>query len=152
QRLENLERHLGVRRTLHVDADEEAGRLSPIEHAAHVVDARRAIDRQSELRQLERDVAADAALDHLLHDVEVLARRGVGPWERVAALAEVVHRDEQTALLDGPRRLDGFTRGLSRDKASREARGTPHAVPRRERLERLDESEKVKKSLRRAVE
>ena len=59
-RLEDLQRDVGVRRVLHVDAHEEAVLGRRIEDAAQVVDAGRAIDVEAELRQLERHVALDA--------------------------------------------------------------------------------------------
>ena len=62
QRLEDLERHLGVRRVLHVDAHEEPGRLGALEDLAQVVDGARLVDVEPELRQLQRDVALDARL------------------------------------------------------------------------------------------
>ena len=60
QRLEDLERDVGVRRVLHVDAHEEAGRLGALEDLAQVVDGARLVDVEPELRQLQRDVALDA--------------------------------------------------------------------------------------------
>ena len=62
QRLEDLERDVGVRRALHVDAHEEPGRLGALENLAQVVDRARLVDVEPELRELQRDVAPDAGL------------------------------------------------------------------------------------------
>ena len=81
ERLEDLERHFGVRRALHVDADEEA-RRRPLENPAQVVDRAGAVDVEAELGELQREVAADAGLDDRVDDAQVIARRGVGFGER----------------------------------------------------------------------
>ena len=65
QRLEDLERRIRVRRALHVDAHEEA--VGGVKNPSHVVDRRRPIDGQSELRELERQVALDAGAGHGLN-------------------------------------------------------------------------------------
>ena len=57
-----VERHVGVRRALHVDAHEEPVRVGRLEDAAQVVDGRGAVDVEAELRELQRDVALDAGL------------------------------------------------------------------------------------------
>ena len=81
-----VERHLRIRRALHVDADEELVALGRLEDAAQIVDAGGAIDVESELRQLERDVAADARRDDRRRSSQVLARRA-RRLRRVATLS-----------------------------------------------------------------
>ena len=70
-----LERRVGIRRVLHVDADEEAVRVGRLEDAPHVVDRGGAVDVEAELRQLERDVALDAGRDDLADDADVIGGR-----------------------------------------------------------------------------
>ena len=78
ERLEDLERDVGVARALHVDPHEKTGRLGELENLAQVVDRARAIDVEAELRQLQRDVALDARLDDGPDDVEIVAGGGDG--------------------------------------------------------------------------
>src|SRR5262249_4967398 len=52
QRLEDVERHLRVLRSLHVEPDEEAVRFGLVEYAPQVVDAAGAVDLEPELREL----------------------------------------------------------------------------------------------------
>ena len=73
QRVEDLERRVGVRRVLHVDAHEEPVRIGRLEDAAQVVDRGGPVDVEAELRQLERDVALDAGGDDRVDDLHVVA-------------------------------------------------------------------------------
>ena len=114
----------GVRRVLHVDADEELVRRRGVENAAQVVDAGRAVDVEAELRELERDVAADAGpLDLADH------RRGRRASRRAAsseadALAELVERHRRAAAARAARAASIASRDrLAGDEAAREAAG-----------------------------
>ena len=74
QRLEDFERHLRVRRALHVDADEKLVLPRRFEDASHVVNAGGAIDHQAQLRELQRDIAFDVGRDDVVDEPDVLAR------------------------------------------------------------------------------
>ena len=54
------------------------GGLGALEDLPQVVDRARPVDVEAELRQLQREVAADAGRDDRVDDREVVARRGVG--------------------------------------------------------------------------
>ena len=112
QRLEHLEGGVGVRRALHVDAHEEA--IGAVKNPSHVVDRRRPIDAQSELRELERQVAFDAGAGDRVDDPQVVEGGGVGLREAGDAFAEVIERLEQALRLDGSGGGDGFVDALRR--------------------------------------
>ena len=57
QRFEDLERDLGVRRVLHVDAHEEPC-VGAVENPPEIVDGGGAVDVEAELGELQRQVAA----------------------------------------------------------------------------------------------
>ena len=111
QRLEDVDRQLRVLRALHVDADEELVPLRRLEDAPQVVHAGGAVDRQAELRQLERDVALDAGGDDGLDELHVVARGGRGGLGRAHALAEVVERHAAGPgrAAPGPRSMASWT-------------------------------------------
>ena len=112
--LEHLEREIGVRRTLHVDSNEEAALGRRVEDAAEVVDAGRAIHVQAELREFQRDVASDAGMFDRGDRVEVAARGHGGLVRRGHALAEEVEGHHQALLFDLARGVDGFRRRFRR--------------------------------------
>src|SRR5207302_2364609 len=60
ERVEDLERHIGGGRTLHVDPDEESLGLGALEDLPQVVDGDRLVDVKTELGELQRDIAFDA--------------------------------------------------------------------------------------------
>src|SRR5205085_3401746 len=76
QCLEDVERDLREGRVLHVDTHEEPVALARVEDAAQIVDAGCAIDLETELRQLERQVALDARRNDRVHQSEIRAGRG----------------------------------------------------------------------------
>ncbi len=128
QRLEDVERHLGERRVLHVDPHEEVVAAGKVEDTAEVVGGRGPVDLQAELGELERDVPLDAGvedlLDHLLIFAGRLRRLGMGR----DALAEQVEADEHAARLDLARGFDGFVDAFPGNEPAREAGQAPHAV------------------------
>ncbi len=152
QCFEDIERHLRIRRALHVDADEEPRRIRPGEDLPDVVHRARAIDVEAELRQLERDVPADAGGDDRLADLAILARGGVGVRKAAHAFAQVIERDEQAACLHGASGVKGLGGRLAGDEPAREAPRPAHAVTRRECLEVLALGEQMEQSFRRAAE
>ena len=135
QRFEDVERHFGIGRALHVDADEEPRRVGPIEDFPQVVHRAGAVHVEAELRELERNVAADAGRDDRFADLAVLARRRIRLREAGDAFAEVVERVQQAACLHRAGRLDRLGRRLAGDEAAREARRPPHPVARRQLLQ-----------------
>ena len=152
-RLEDLQRHVGVGGALHVDAHEEPVLDSGIENAPQVVHAGGAIDVEAELRQLHRHVALDVGQGDRLQDLAVVARGLVRLLHRGDALAEIVERQEQAAAGERPHGGDGVLDRLSGDESAREsAAALRHAVARRETLQQVDSGEGVKKGLRRGVE
>ena len=122
-----------------------------IEDAAQVVDARRAVDVEPKLRQLQRHVAFDPRCTIVVEDAEVVARRQVGLGRGSRALAEVVERQEQAALGQALHGGDRFLDRLAGDEAAREP-ARRHPVAGRESLQQLNLREGVKKGLRRGVE
>ena len=128
QRLDDLERRLGVRGALHVDTDEEPGRLGAFEDLAHVVDGRRGIDIEPELGELERHVPLDAGLDHGVEQLDVLPRGGVGGFHGRDALPQQVEREQDMPLLEPLRRGDRLVDRFARDEAAGEAAAAAHAV------------------------
>ena len=128
QRFEDLERHLGVRRVLHVDADEESCRLRTLEHFAQVVDGGRLVDVEAKLRELEREVPADAGVNDGLDDVQVLARGGFGLHQVGDALPQMIERQHEAAHLDRARGGNRLVNCLAGDEPACEARRPPHAV------------------------
>ena len=92
-----------------------------VENPAQVVDARRAIDREAQLRQLERDVAADARGDNPIDHREVRARRGIRFRHRGDALAEQSSVCIMPAASIVARGGDRFVDGLAGDEPPREA-------------------------------
>src|SRR3954470_1264510 len=145
-RLEHVERHRGERRVLHVDANEEVPGARRVENPAQVVDARGAIDRQTELCELEGDVPLDTGCGNAVEDREVCARRGIRFRDRRHAFAEEVECHQQAVALDGARGLDRFLDPLAGNEAPRESVIAAHAVARRERLESLAAGENVEES------
>src|SRR5215831_11679130 len=90
QRLEDVERHLRVLRSFHVEADEEAVRFGLVEYAPQVVDAAGAVDLKPELRELQREVASYARVDDFVDDLEVFARGHVGLSKAAETLSEMI--------------------------------------------------------------
>ena len=118
-----------------------------IQNAAQVVDARGAIDRQPELRQLQRHVAADAGGDDPVEDRQVRARGGVrlrhgARRSRRADRAFAVMPAASIAARGRDRFLDRF----AGDEPAREAVRAPHAVTRGELLECAAAGERVEES------
>ena len=121
-RLEDVERDLRVPRVLHVDADEELVRRRAVEDAPQVVDARRAVDGQPELRQLQRDVAADARRGDL---VDRSRGRRASPRSASAIVATLSPRKSSVCVMPAAsmraRRGDRFVDGLAGDEPAGEA-------------------------------
>ena len=67
--------------------DEEPCRLGLLEDAAQVVDAARAVDVEPELRQLQREVAADAGGDDGVDDVAGIRASRRPPASRLGTLS-----------------------------------------------------------------
>ena len=151
-RLEHVERDVGVRRVLHVHADEEVARHAGIEDSPQVVHAGRAIDRQPELRELQRDVARDPRGRDALHHAEVGTRRGVRFRDRADALAEIIERHAETLAFERPRDGDRFVDGFAGDEPAREAVRAAHAVSGCEALQVPAAGEGLKESLRERVD
>src|SRR5262249_48956541 len=97
--------------------------------AAQVVDAARAVDIHSQLRELQREVASDARVDDRVDDVEVFARGHVGLRETAETLAKVIERNRHSARLDAFGGSDGLVSRLSGDETACEACRPPHSVP-----------------------
>ena len=132
QRLEDLERRVGVRRVLHVDAHEEPVRVGRLEDAPQVVDAvARSTSRPScvSFSEMLRSMP-DATIASMMRDV--LARRRRRRLGGRDALAEVVERQEQAlARQIRARAAIASSIGLAGDEAAREARpgAMPYATP-----------------------
>src|SRR5688572_6896455 len=142
---EDLESGLGVAGLLHVDPHEEP--LAAVEDPAKVVDGARAVDVESELRKLQREVPSDAGLLDRVDDLEVLAGGGIGVGQTGDALAEEIEGVQEAAALDGARRVDCFGHRLAGDEPAREAGRPPHAVARRDGFQETAGREEMKKSL-----
>ena len=153
ERLEDLERHVGVRRVLHVDADEEPGRLGALEDPAQVVDGARPVDVEAELRQLQRDVAPDAGRDR-----SPRSRRGTRASPRRPRRGSRRSRRGGRASCVKPRASTARAASIASstvfagDEPAGEARRLAHAVARRQRLEGPAAGEEVEEGLRRAIE
>ncbi len=91
--------------------------------------------RQTELRQLQRDVASDAGGDDLVEHFQVGPRRGVGLGHVGDALTEKVERLLQARGFDDASGGDRFLDGFTGNEAAGKAAGTAHAVARREGLQ-----------------
>ena len=109
ERLEDVEGRVGVRRVLHVDAHEEPVGPGRLQDAPQVVERGLLRHVEPKLRELQRDVAPDAAGDDRDRGSgrsRAVARLGF--LERRDAFAEVVERLREAARFQAPRRLDGF--------------------------------------------
>jgi hypothetical protein len=114
-----------------------------VEDAPEVVDARRPIDVESQLRQLQRDVALDPRLHDRVEDADVLSCGGVSLGRGSRAFTQVVEREKKTALGEVLHRDGSRLHRFVGDEAS----GKPfrrHAVPGRQSLQQLDLRERVK--------
>ena len=125
--LEDLQRDIGIPRALYVDPNEEP--FVAIEELAEVVDRACAVHVEAKLRQLQRQIAADARLQDRADDPQVLPRRVVGFGKAANILAEVIERVEEVSSLDLPGGGDGLRRGFTGNEPAREAGRLPHAVP-----------------------
>ena len=128
QRVEDVERRVGVRRVLHVDAHEEPVRIGRLEDAAHVVDRGGPVDVEPELRQLQRDVALDAGRDDRVDDLHVVGGRRRAAVGARHAFAEVVERQEQALAGQVRRRTRSLPRSVS-PAMKRRAKPDPGAIP-----------------------
>jgi len=135
QRVDDLQRGLRVARALHVEPDEEAGRLRPLEDPAEVLDRSRPVHVEAESRQLQRNVAVDPRSQDGVDDLEVVACRGLGLGRIRDALAQMVEGEQQPPLLDGAGRVDRIVERLAGDEAAREAGRVAHADARRHALQ-----------------
>ena len=73
-----LERRIDVGRALHVDPEEVAAPLGPLEDALEVALAQRAIEIEAELRRLDRDLRVEPGRRNLVEHVEVVLRDLLG--------------------------------------------------------------------------
>jgi hypothetical protein len=135
QRIEDVERGIGIGRVLHVDAHEEAVGIGWLENPAHVVDRGGLVDVEPELRQLERDVALDPGRDDPADDLDVVGGGGRCGGGARHAFAEVVERQAQALARQVGDRRNRFLDGFTGDEAAREALRR-HPVLRSEALER----------------
>ena len=115
--LEDPKRPLGVRRPLHVDADEGGPR--PVQDPAQVRLAQRCVEIQPELGQLEGQIVVGGRAVQLIQDGEILR----GAPLRLAAgrrvLAEVVERGRKTGGVETPDGLHRLVEALPGDEAQR---------------------------------
>ncbi len=72
--LEELDRRIDVRRSLHVDPDEVAALLGALDQAIHVALAQPAIEIEAELRRLDRDVRVEPGRLDLVEHLEIVLR------------------------------------------------------------------------------
>jgi hypothetical protein len=140
ERLEDLQRHIRIRRILHVDPDEEAVLRGGLEDAPQVIDRGRPIDVQAQLRQLDRHIALDARPHDGVEDAQVLARGSIGFLCRRGALTEIIERDEQPLVLDAANGRNGLIDRFARDEPAGKPLGS-HAVARCEPFQESDLSE-----------
>jgi hypothetical protein len=152
QGFEDSQRDVRVGGALHVDANEESGRVGAREDLAQVVGGARFVHVEPELRELERQVALDARVDDGLDDVQVCARRGIGLRQGGDALAEEVECQVQALIGDRPAGDDGLLDGFTGDEPSREAALSPHPVAGGKALEEPAPGDEVEEGLGSTVE
>ena len=152
QRLEDLERHLGVRRVLHVDPHEEPVRRRRLEDPSQVVDRVTRSRSSPSCVSFSEMLRPTPALTTSSMTFEVFARRLVGGCGAGDAFAEVVERLRQAACLHRARRGNRFGGRFTGDEASREAGGRGEAVPRGQPLQAAAARQQVKEGLRRRVD
>ncbi len=109
--------------------------LRDVEDPAQVVDARRPVETEPELREFEGDIAADARGDDLVEDVEVGARGCIGLGHARDTLAQQIQCLLEPGRFGDPGGRDRFFHRFAGDEASCEAALAAHAVARGERLQ-----------------
>ena len=103
--------------------------------------------RQTELRELEREVSLDAGRGNLLDERDVSASGGVGGSDCGDALTKIIQRHREAAGLQRSRRGDRLADGLAGNEAAGKAPRVAHAVAGGEAFERWTAGERMENSL-----
>src|SRR5207342_2258444 len=106
---------------------------------------------QSELRELDREIALDTGSDNGVHHLHVFAARGLRLFERGDAFTEVVEGLVQPSGFDNAGGGHGFLDRFAGNETAREAGGTTHPLLRGEGLEGLASREQVEERFRRLI-